>query len=334
MTSTSIPENLLLLISSIVVAFLFFLRYFGITAKLSSIFNKNDTTTIDTPLIMSFFTKDKELTPLNRGKVNGMRYMLYITNALKGYSEPTMLGNNALIYVLQLPFNTQAHIVGISNKYNMDSNFLKTYISTNCLEQISLEGSFSDKCKIFAQPGQGPLTQYILDPKAMQFIIDFCADNFWEIAGDELTLIKTEDQKGGINFLDISTRFVQEIRPAIEQKGEPVKHEAPYGVYEGGPLPCPICKTPMTVKADWLECAQGHGILINGRYVIKIRDKQLSVEETKENPAAHGQIICPNCNTPMQTTNYQNSGVVIDSCTNCPFRWLDANEAKKIATKI
>jgi Zn-finger nucleic acid-binding protein len=36
----------------------------------------------------------------------------------------------------------------------------------------------------------------------------------------------------------------------------------------------------------------------------------------------------------MQNLDYQNTGVKIDSCTNCPYRWLDANEITALASKI
>ena len=313
----------------------FILMYLGVFNKLHFSSKTNNEENNDFSLIMSYYTRGLGLTNLSRGKTNNMNYTLYTTT-----SENLIAGSGAnsnpgtLIYVLEMPFSTKSHIVGISKKYAIDTNFLSQFLQRNNMEGLELEGAFSNACRLFAQVGQGSITQYVLDPKAMQFIVDFCTDNFWEINGAELTIVKTENQKGGENLLDLSSQFAQEIRPAVEQKGKPVKHELPYGEYGGGELPCPICKTPMGIKTKRLQCPNGHGILINGRYVIEIRGKQLKIDEVIENPTKHDQIICPNCGNEMVTTNYQNTGVIIDSCTNCPFRWLDAKEADKISTKI
>lgn len=333
-TPTTLSDDNTLYIYALAILIII-LQYLGIPKKIYYFFNHSPSTSLDISLIMAYYTNGLDLMQLSRGKTNGLRYSLYTTIKAKFDSEnPVFIDAGSLIYVLQLPFNTQAHIVGISKKYNVNRGFLTSFLDANGVENTPLEGDFVNKCNIYSQIGQGSITQYVLDPKAMQFIIDFCADNFWEIAGDELILVKTENQKGGGNLLDISSRFVQEIRPAIEQKGEPVKHKAPYGVYEGDPLPCPICKAPMTVKTNWLECPNSHGILINGRYVIEIREKRLKAEELIACAIEHGEIICPNCGSTMNKVNYQSTGVMIDSCSECPFRWLDTNEASKIITKL
>ena len=43
-------------------------------------------------------------------------------------------------------------------------------------------------------------------------------------------------------------------------------------------------------------------------------------------------VICPNCQHPMVLVDYQDSGVEINSCEHCPYRWLDADEITELAS--
>jgi len=62
--------------------------------------------------------------------------------------------------------------------------------------------------------------------------------------------------------------------------------------------------------------------------------KELNIPD--ETPSAQSQdtakknLICPHCSAPMQKVNYNDTGIIIDSCTNCPYRWLAAGEIEKI----
>lgn len=311
----------------------------GITSLINRYKNRQTSTdTTNVPLIMAYYTQGHALSQLATGKINNMRYAALMTTAMPetlGAEQNT--GPGALIYTLNLPFNTQAHIVGVSQKYAISSAFLESYLKLSNLEEITLEGDFPNTFSIFAEPGQDVQVRYILDPKAMQFAVDYCASNFWEIAGDEMYIVATADQKGSMDLVTDSTKFVEEIRPRFNKPNpgdDPVHHETPYGEYDGDPLQCPICQKTMVLNTDWQTCPANHGILINGRYVIEIRYKELAAPVELAKPVEHGVITCPNCHNQMQPVNYQQTGVIIDSCNKCPFRWLDSTEAAKIISKV
>lgn len=297
---------------------------------------KNRSQQTNRALILSYYTKGYELKLINRDSIENMNYSIYTTSSFVNQNPDEPIQTNtepgAMIYNLALPFNTQAHIVGISKKYTISNFLIQDYMLLHDLEGINLEGNFSDEFAIYARKDQGSITQYILDPAAMAFISDYCKNNFWEIVGDEMYIVSGADQQNGMIFLKDSLEFVRQIKPALikTQSGEePVHHELPYGVYDGGELPCPLCNKPMTVKEKWLECPDHDGILINGRYLVEMHDKKLQPPVSSA-PKQHGDIKCPSCQSAMQRVNYQNNNIFIDTCPNCPFRWLDSDEAVKI----
>lgn len=97
---------------------------------------------------------------------------------------------------------------------------------------------------------------------------------------------------------------------------------------------CPICSQPLQQKADAYICAQ-HGLLLSGAVLYDIRagsNKDLLVHDS-DDPVALTRphaLVCPHCDSDMVTVNYINTGVDIDSCANCQYRWLDKGELVKI----
>ncbi len=95
---------------------------------------------------------------------------------------------------------------------------------------------------------------------------------------------------------------------------------------------CPICNNPLTEMDGVFMCPSGHGTLMSGKLLGEL--KELNIPD--ETPSAQSQdtakknLICPHCSAPMQKVNYNDTGIIIDSCTNCPYRWLAAGEIEKI----
>lgn len=286
-------------------------------------------------LVMSFFTQGHKLQLLKRSTIQNLTYNIFLTsdenpkNSGDPNTEP-----GAILYKLELPFYSSGHIIGISKKSKVERFFLESYIEAHGLIKINLEGDYSDVFSIYATPGQEIISRYILDPKAMAFTIDYCTNFFWEIIGDEMYFVNTKSIKGETNILQDSVKFVEQIRPATADSANNqklVKHEAPYGEIENKPLNCPICKTTMTVTKYWYACKNQHGILILGRDLINIKKGSLKINESVKAQTNHKTIVCPNCKQEMKPVNYLQKGIIIDSCTNCAFRWLDAGEAKKLS---
>lgn len=288
----------------------------------------------DSGFIMAYYSSGYKLEPVSSGDVQGMHYTIYITSHLDGYAVQKYAKSGSVIYCLNLPFNTQTHIVGISKKYTVDSIYLDSFLTGNELEPVVLEGDFPDTFNLYSGPDQGTEVRYILDPAAMKFAMDYCTNNFWEISGDEMYIVSAEGQKGSMDLVNDSARFVKEIKPRFTKTkpGEaPVHHESAYSTFGSTQYPCPICQTPMTIHESTQTCPNNHGMLVNARYIVKLKDKQAQPPASIGKPTKHGVITCPNCNVSMVQVDYQESGLIIDSCTSCPLRWLDASEANKIA---
>lgn len=286
-------------------------------------------------LVMSFFVQGYKLQPIKRSTIQNITINIFLTSDenSKNYGDPNT-ESGVFIYKLELPFFSSGHIIGISKKSKIERFFLESYLEAHGLIEIKLEGNYPNFFSIYASPGQEIISRYILDPKAMAFTLDYCTNFFWEIIGDEMYFVKTQSIKGESNILQDSIKFVEQIRPATADSvnnQKLVKHEAPYGEIGNKPLNCPICKTVMTVMKYWYACKNQHGILIQGKDLINFKKGQLKINESTQASTSHKTIVCPNCKQEMKPVNYLRKGIIIDSCTNCVFRWLDAGEAKKLS---
>lgn len=89
--------------------------------------------------ILSYFTVGHGLTNAKRGKINDMRYALYITLPVgpNQGSDFTYTKDGALLYTLDLPFSTNVHMVGISTDYDIDRVQFEAYLKANGMEQYS-----------------------------------------------------------------------------------------------------------------------------------------------------------------------------------------------------
>lgn len=168
---------------------------------------------------MSYYSKGYDLRLATNDSINGMNYSIFITTEHVNLNPEEKVDTNtkpgATIYNLILPFNTDAHIIGLSKKYAISSALMGEYILKNDLEQASLEGSFSDDFSLYVRRGQGSITQYILDPAAMAFITDYCKNNFWEIFNNKMYIISDPSHSDGMLFIDTSLEFVRQIKPAL-----------------------------------------------------------------------------------------------------------------------
>ncbi len=287
-------------------------------------------------LLLAYYSKGQQLNNMSSGKIGDMRYMLLMTSPMQSSDGAN---TNKLIFTLYLPFNTQGHIIGIGNNGGLASRALiENYLLEHGMEKVELEGDFVNYFMLYAALGQQQQLRYIFDPKVMEYVVDYCKSNYWEIVGDEMYFIVDDDSKqDGESIVEISQKFVEYIEPnliANLPSGQQAEHEAPYGQYWGKPFKCPICSAEMTADQDWYQqCPEGHGILISGRYLVKLRDGEVNVKLAKTVDLSSlriNLINCPKCGNIMQRVNYQESGTIIDVCQNCTLRWLDANELAKV----
>ncbi len=289
----------------------------------------------DDSAIIAFYTAGHMLAAAERGKIDGMNYATYLT--MPHDMAASFVDDFAVIHVLDLPFNTDTHLIGLSKRHKIDRIKFENFVITNGMEKVELEGDFDDYFDLYAAKGQQIEVREVLNPKSMAYVVDYCGSHFWEINRAELYFAASSTDKGAGNIFEEAQEFVNQIKPAL-QPGEPgapvVHHEVPYGEYDGPPLNCPVCNKPMTTNNLWHTCPDGHGILISGRELEALHNRVIHIGADPAKAAKHEKLICPNCRARMEVVNYQSSGIQIDSCPNCPYRWLDANEVGDLASKL
>lgn len=96
-------------------------------------------------------------------------------------------------------------------------------------------------------------------------------------------------------------------------------------------MKCPVCQQTLVGRDGVFVCPSSHGTLIPGKLLGSL--KQINIDDTAlttQHKSSNHQILCPHCGHTMQKSNYNSTGIIIDACVNCPYRWLDAGEVKKI----
>lgn len=94
---------------------------------------------------------------------------------------------------------------------------------------------------------------------------------------------------------------------------------------------CPICSSQLTEYKSLFRCVNNHGTLITGKYLSDIEKNQtVSDADTQSSVDTKHTIKCPHCSSTMQKVDYNSTKIIIDTCTNCHYRWLDSGEVSKI----
>lgn len=95
---------------------------------------------------------------------------------------------------------------------------------------------------------------------------------------------------------------------------------------------CPICKQALAQTDAALVCPAHHGALVTGKFLHDIEEAQIAdkLPSDQTTPTTKHTIACPHCSHQMHKVDYNHTGIIIDVCTNCHYRWLDRGEADKI----
>lgn len=122
--------------------------------------------------------------------------------------------------------------------------------------------------------------------------------------------------------------FVEAIRPAIEQELTPAqkKLRTPYGEERRTHLQCPLCDADMPQKFNRFSCPNRHGTLISARNLKKLRAQDVEFYDSAQANHTEGTLQCPSCDSVMFKVRYLGGKTIIDSCSNCMYRWLDNGE--------
>lgn len=124
-------------------------------------------------------------------------------------------------------------------------------------------------------------------------------------------------------------QFVKEIMPALVIASDQVNINPARRTYGSArtTMQCPRCQADLRGEDGQYRCEKGHGVLLSGAQLIRLkkpiaRRRILTEAQLAEEPGAD----CPNCMLGMKPVNYQQTGIVIDACVQCGYRWLDNGE--------
>lgn len=289
----------------------------------------------NTPILLAYYTHGAQLTTLQQGKIGDLHYTAIL--ASNDRVSQAVNAGTTLLFRIELPYASSLHLLGIP-KHNGTSQLDPTS-EQSVMERVELEGDYPDRFNLFCEKGMQTQTRHALDPKAMVFTLDFCQSHSWEIVGNELYFVQEDDAKSNndptLMYDDIAA-FVEQIRPAVQLPLSPQQLQslAPYGKDRRNDLQCPLCSKTLHNNDDYYACPDGHGYLLTGSGLGKVKNGKLTLEgnHTKSNAIRTDKLVCPSCGSTMKHVNYTGSPILIDSCPDCPYRWLDSGELQIVPT--
>ena len=101
---------------------------------------------------------------------------------------------------------------------------------------------------------------------------------------------------------------------------------------------CPACKNPMIilelnqVEIDYCNSCKGIWLDSGERELIFSNSDQKSVSESFISKSDHQEVgrRCPNCKKKMEKVEFENSGIILDRCSNNHGLWFDNGELKSL----
>jgi Zn-finger nucleic acid-binding protein len=287
------------------------------------------------PLLLAYYTNGKKVMTAHEGTTEqGMHYTAIYSGSPASRADYQGI-ENSLIYRVELPYQSQIHLMGIPK--NGYATLLEPVSGPNKMEPVDLEGDFGNYFSLYTDKGNQVQARYLLDPKTMAFIVDFCMSHSWEIINDEFYFVKTIDtnvENDPTDMFDDIQRFADEIRPAIEVplKEKVNLHRIPYNRTRTRRIACPLCHEQLVAQSHYYACPKKHGKLISGGQLLALKEDLPADFKMMDQKHAvdHREVNCPFCNKLMSPTPYNGTVTIIDTCTNCPYRWIDAGELQAI----
>ena len=321
MTNSNNPTEFLSIIAIVIVPAIFY--WFLV---LSPNAKKNRKTrgisVADSSILLAYYTENKKLIQLKSGNLDQFSFSAIATNDA-----------STLIYRVQLPFATHVHLLGIPQEGNAAK--LAPDSEPSIMEEVQLEGDYHKFFKLYTEKGQQVQARYVLDPKAMEYTTKFCTLYSWEILKGELYFVQTANAP---NFNQIVGSFIREIRPSLEVAltKQELATTTGYGVDLRNNLKCPLCAEEMKNRGDYFVCPKGDGILLSGKNLKDLKNDTLVIEElvSTTHDKRLAALVCPACGEKMELLAYNGSKQIIDTCTHCPYRWLDTSEIAQIKALV
>lgn len=284
------------------------------------------------PVLLSYHTYGKDMVLADEGSTEtGANYQTFITTTpTRAFAESKYESStNSTIYRVELPFRANIHLLAIPK--NGYAHKLRPMFGGQRMETVVLEGDFPSHFMLYVDKGNQTQARYVLDPKSMAFVIDFCKSHSWEIIDDEFYFVQLSGKKAKDDPTHMSQdidQFIREIRPAVQQKSQYATAGQDSGETEND-VRCPVCKTSLKKEKHWLGCPEKHGIFISSKEVLAVRSVD-TPQNKSTTPIDTSNINCPQCTIPMRQEDYHGSHVEVHSCYNCFHRWVHQGQLDKI----
>lgn len=273
-------------------------------------------------VLLNYYTDNNaRLMPVRHGKVAGMHFTAMAST------------HGVSFYQIELPFSAKVHLVSIPNRDSVAQ--LDPTGKDSLMEPLVLEGDHPSSFTMYCRKGQQMQARYVMDPKAMAFTMDFCTSHNWEIINNMLYFVQRGGRAAGdsTRMFDDIERFVDEIRPALAEPLTDAQRNAvaPYAHDRRNGLACPVCDKELENYDTYYVCPDGHGLLLKGGALMKLRRSELQVKKHNHNhsssTAKDDIVACPSCGSDMRKVPYNgDKNTIIDSCSKCPYRWIDGGD--------
>jgi hypothetical protein len=276
-----------------------------------------------TSVLLSYYTENTDLLPISTGEVAGLPYSAITTYDL-----------SILLIQVELDFTSQLHLLGIPKDKHVVQ--LDPTQADSLMERVNLEGDYDTYFSLYCEKGEQVQARYILDPKAMIFTVDFCRSHNWEIIDNALYFVQAshDNPADSTSMFEDIPGFIATIQPALATAptSQEAKNAAPYGIELRHSLDCPLCHAAMPNTHGFFICPNGDGMLCSAAMLFQLRSGQQKVPtiSNAKTPQERGELVCPSCQSRMVKIPYNGHLFVMDTCTHCNYRWLDAPEVPRL----
>lgn len=200
----------------------------------------------DTSIIITMYTSGVTLQKVSQGSFQNYNYSLLVTTAMPlpdpignpndlvssdlklDFKQPVVTQELAagairtpegqIVMKIDLPVKSNVHILGFSSNDSTFKSLLGNTNLENSLTKVVLEGNFPDYFNLYCDKGSDVEIREVLDPTAMQFLLDFCTKMDWELFENTLYFVEARSSSGpGNNMTTVETSedFVQKILPTL-----------------------------------------------------------------------------------------------------------------------
>lgn len=280
--------------------------------------------------LAAYYSRGHDLITPGSGTSDGLRYGIYITSPLRAGNIEAYVEQSSVLYVLDLPFNTGVHLLGVNRTYPLNRLHLDTFLQTIGMAKVQLDPTMAEDCDIYTGREHAFQVQSALDPDALSFVRHYWRTHVWELHDSELYVVVPEHAIGDSSFVIESHSFVEAIRPVLPaaSANAPIVHrEIPFDIYDGPAMRCPICQKHMVLQdSAWFRCKHGHGLLVTDREIERLIANKFPRRIDVNAIMHHGPLTCPSCHYPMEITRYNSSALEINKCINCRFSWVDTDD--------